>query len=279
MRNRIIIIGAVVMLIGLLAWPAPAQRGTMSRNSAQIAAHAAANAEIVVLTGTVTAVNLAAGQGMPSIILHTASGDFTVMVGPYRLLAESKLEIKVGQSLEVKAFPDPRVNGVYAAVELKDSATGAVAALRNEAGIPAMGGRGMGMNGGMMRGRGPGQGMFGRGACADCADLNLEGKTTLIGVVQSVDIAAGKGSPSFTLSFGATVCTIITGPYWLLQQADFTIAANDRLSVVAYPSLQHEGTYVAAEIQNLDTQKLIKLRGDNGMPLGMRGGRMRGIRR
>ncbi len=307
MKNRILVVGAIVILVALVAWPLLAQRQAPPRSGMQGALYAnAAEAEIVVLTGTVTAVNLATGQGMPSITLHTATGDFAILVGPYRILADSKFEIKPGQSLEVKAFQDPRMTGVYAATELKDTSTGATLVLRDAAGMPPAGGgmgrgRGMGMGPGfgsgigagagsgmgggmgrgMMRGSDAMQGMRGRGVCPDCAGLNLEGKTTLVGAVQSVTMGAGQGFPSFTLlAADGHVYTVMTGPFWALQQADFAIAASDRLSVTAYPSLQHEGAFVAAEIQNLDTQKIVKLRDENGVPLGMRGrGPMKGVRK
>jgi hypothetical protein len=73
---------------------------------------------------------------------------------------------------------------------------------------------------------------------------------------------------------------VAAGPFWAMQQADFNLSQGDRLSVGAYPSPQHQNTWVAATIQNLTTQKSIGLRDENGQPLGMRGrGPMNGIRR
>jgi hypothetical protein len=122
--------------------------------------------------------------------------------------------------------------------------------------------------------------MNGMGACADCANLDLKAKTTLEGTVQTVTIAAGQGFPNFTLQAGSNTFTIMAGPFWALQQADFKISQGDRLSVEAYPLLQHQNAWVAATIQNITTQKSIRLRDENGQPLGMRGrGPMNGIRR
>ena len=137
------------------------------------------------------------------------------------------------------------------------------------------GGAGMGM--GMMRGAGF---MQGRGACPGCPNINLEAKTSLAGIVQSVDMAPGQGFPNFTLLVGDQVFTVVAGPFWLLQQTNFQISKGDSLSVVAYPSLQHDGAYVAATINNLTTQKTIKLRDENGLPIGTQGASpMRGLRR
>jgi hypothetical protein len=148
----------------------------------------------------------------------------------------------------------------------------------------AMGMRGAGgMGRGMMRGAGPMRGMhreLGMGDCAICTNLDLKARKTLAGTVQSVEMGPGLGMPSFTLSVAGKAVVIIAGPFWALQQADFKISTGDSLSVVAYPSLQQEGSYVAAEILNASTQKSITLRDENGIPLGMRGrGPMQGGRR
>jgi hypothetical protein len=285
MRSKTFAVGSVVVILGLLAWTGMAQNQMQHRGMVQHGTQAAANENIVTLTGTVTAVNLTAGRGMPSITFQdNLLGAVTVMVGPYRLLADNKFEIKPAQVLQIKAFPDPRVAQAYVATEIRD-ANGATIVLRDAAGMPQPRGEAMGMQGGramgrgMMRGAGSGQGIHGA-ACADCANLDLEAKKTLTGSVQSVEMGPGQGMPGFTLLVDGKPVTIVAGPFWVLQQADFKISAGDNLSVVAYPSLMHEGGYVAAEILNLGTQKSIKLRDDKGIPLGMRGnGPMHGIRR
>jgi hypothetical protein len=285
MRNRIFTVGLITLLAGVLASTGMAQIRMQQRGAGQLAAqNVDVSMNIVTLVGTVSGVNMAPGQGMPSITLHSDTNEVTVMVGPYRLLADKKFEIKQGQFLEVKAFPDPRMPNAFVATELKDTSTGATVTLRSEAGMPQSGRGAMGMmrGGGMMRGMGgAGRGMMnGMGACADCANLDLKAKTTLEGTVQTVTMAAGQGFPNFTLQAGSNTFTLVAGPFWAIQQADFRISPGDRLSVEAYPSLQHQNTWVAATIQNLNTQKSIRLRDENGIPLGMQGrGPMRGIRR
>jgi DNA/RNA endonuclease YhcR with UshA esterase domain len=285
MRNRIFAVGLVILLAGVLASAGMAQTRMQQRGAGQLAAQAVdVNSNIVTLVGTVTGVNMAPGQGMPSITLQSNTGEVTVLVGPYRLLADKKFEIKQGQILEVKAFQDPRMPNAFVATELKDSSTGATVNLRSAAGMPQSGRGAMGMmrGGGRMRGMGgAGAGMMnGMGACADGANLDLKAKTMLEGTVQTVDMAAGQGFPSFTLQAGSNTFTVVAGPFWALQQADFKISQGDRLSVEAYPSLQHQNTWVAAAIQNITTQESIRLRDQNGRPLAMRGrGPMNGIRR
>jgi hypothetical protein len=289
MRSRLFIGGSVVMVMALLAGVGMAQGQGLHRGMGPQGAQAAVQEDIVTLTGTVTAANLAPGHGMPSITLQdNALGAVTVLVGPYRVLAESKFEIKVGQVLQVKAFVDPRTAGAYVATEIRDE-TGAVALLRNAAGMPLWSGGARGMRGagamgqGMMRGAGPMRGMGGgpgMGDCALCSKLDLKAGRTLAGNVQSVEMGTGQGMPNFTLVVDGKATVIVASPFWALEQADFKISVGDSLSVVAYPSLQHEGYYVAAEIVNASTQQSIKLRDENGLPLGVRGrGLMRGVRR
>jgi hypothetical protein len=146
-----------------------------------------------------------------------------------------------------------------------------------------MRGAGRAMGRGMMGGAGPMRGMHGgpgMGDCEICTNLDIKARKTLAGIVQSVAMGPGLGMPSFTLSVDGKAVVIIAGPFWALQQADFKITAGDSLSIVAYPSLQQEGAYVAAEIINASTQKSLKLRDENGIPLGMHGrGPMQGGRR
>lgn len=285
MRNRIFTVGLIILLAGVLASAGMAQTRMQQRGAGQLAAQAVdVNSNIVTLVGTVTGVNMAPGQGMPSITLQSNTGEITVMVGPYRLLADKIFKIKQGQIIEVKAFQDPRMPNAFVATELKDTSTGATVTLRSAAGMPQSGRGGMGMmrGGGMMRGMGGAGGgmMNGIGACADCANLDLKAKTMLEGTVQTVDMAAGQGFPNFTLQAGSNTFTVVAGPFWAIQQADFKISQGDHLSVEAYPSLQHQNTWVAAAIQNITTQKSIRLRDENGRPLGMGGrGPMNGIRR
>ena len=289
MRSRKLIGGLVVMGMALLAVAGTAQGQMLHRGMGPQGAQAPVPENIVTLTGTVTAANLAPGQGMPSVTLQeNALGAVTVLLGPYRVLAESKFEIKVGQVLQIKAFADSRTAGAYVGTEIRDE-TGAVAVLRSASGMPLQGGGARGMRGagamgrGMMRGAGPMRGMGGgpgMGDCAICTKLDLKAGRTLAGTVQSVDMGPGQGMPNFTLAVDGKATVIIASPYWALQQADFKISVGDSLSVVAYPSLQQEGYYVAAEIVNASTQQSIKLRDENGLPLGSRGrGPMQGVRR
>ncbi len=278
MRIKILRFGTVVAAIGLLALIGLAQNRMQHQGGVQQAAHVEAK-DLITLNGTVSGVSMAPGQGLPSIVLETKAGSFTVLVGPYRLLADNKFEIKQGQTLEIKAFPDPRLANTYLATEIKDTATGTVVVLRDAAGMPHAGSMGMGMRGGagmgMMHGAGGAMrgAMHGNRIAGTCphnpANVDLKSRTVLEGVVTSVNIAPGQGSPTFILQTAGGAATITACPYHEFLQAGFTISAGDRMSVAAYPFTDASGTYLAAELNNLSTQKSLKLRDDNGLPLNI----------
>src|SRR5512146_3130306 len=120
MRTRYFTVLAMVLIAGALALGGYAQNRMQHNAAVQQSMHAtAANAEVVTLVGTVLNTNFAPGQGMPSLTLRTSAGDLTVMIGPFRLLANSRFEIKATQALEIKAFQDPRFDNTYAATEIK----------------------------------------------------------------------------------------------------------------------------------------------------------------
>jgi hypothetical protein len=105
--------------------------------------------------------------------------------------------------------------------------------------------------------------------------LDLARKTSLEGFVESVNLERGMGTPSFVIPASGKKVTIIVSPYWALANALFEIRVGDNMSVLAFPSLQYENTYVAAELKNLTTGKVLTLRDDYGMPAGGIGPRHR----
>ncbi len=108
--------------------------------------------------------------------------------------------------------------------------------------------------------------------------LDLAGKTSLDGIAESVSMAPGQGMPSFVIRIGDQKATVIASPYWALANANFEIRVGDKMSVLAFPSLQFKDTYVAAELKNLATGKSLILRDEYGMPVGGFGPRRGGPR-
>ncbi len=124
---------------------------------------------------------------------------------------------------------------------------------------------------GMMQHRGQGMMAYqAQGVSPQCRmQLDLAGKTALDGTVESVSMGPGQGMPSFVIqTVDNKKATIIASPYWTLVNAQFEISVGNRISVLAFPSLSFQGTYVAAELKNLTTGKSLALRDDNGIPVG-----------
>ncbi len=126
----------------------------------------------------------------------------------------------------------------------------------------------------MAQGKGSNQGMRGMHRCTGTGQpqFDFTNKASLEGAVQSVNMGLHQGFPNFTmlLDNGKTV-TIVTSPFRTLLDAKYKIALNDRMSVLAYPSLVQAGTYVAAELKNLTNGTVLTLRDDQGVPVGATG--------
>jgi hypothetical protein len=182
------------------------------------------------------------------------------------MLLAQNFQIKQGDRVSVQAIRSPRAENTYAALEVTNLSTGVRTVLRDATG--------MGFGAGFGR---RGFGGYGSEACLRGGEpqLDLAGKTSFDGKVESVNMGPQQGFPNFTLirSDGKTVL-VVAAPFRALLDAQFKIAVGDNLAVVAYPSKVHENAYVAAEIMNLTNQTSIVLRDENGIPLG--GGMGRG---
>lgn len=107
----------------------------------------------------------------------------------------------------------------------------------------------------------------GQGPAAAASHLDLSNKVAFEGLVQSVAMERGQGSPSFVMLADGKRVTIVTAPYRLLIDADYKISVGDKMNVLAYAFLQTADTYAAAELKNLTSGKVLTLRGDDGVPL------------
>jgi hypothetical protein len=236
------------------------------RNGSMVQAADSANA--VDLQGVVDSITMGFGQGTPSFALSVPGrGVVTIYVGSYRAWTATNFELKTGMSVTVRAFQSAVHPDGFVAGEIRDDASGATVQLLSA------------------RGRGPGSGRAwaaGQGGppCGRAgAQVNLAAKTSLEGSVADVNMGYGQGFPSFTLRTGEGDVTIVASPYRVLADAGFAVNAGDKMSVLAFPSNRYEGAYVAAELKNLTTGKVLVLRDDQGFPVGVPGqggGRGRG---
>lgn len=71
------------------------------------------------------------GVGRPTLVLATAGGDKTFIVGPYRIIRDSGMQFATGAALTLTAAPGE--DGEWVALTIKDNATGVVLTLRDSA--------------------------------------------------------------------------------------------------------------------------------------------------
>ena len=67
----------------------------------------ASGAPLVDVYGTISQVRIAPGQGMPSIVVKSASSESTILLGPLRYLMARNFNPKVGEEVVVKAYKTP----------------------------------------------------------------------------------------------------------------------------------------------------------------------------
>jgi hypothetical protein len=255
--SRKIWTASLVTCVFAAAFPLFAAQGG---NQNRLRAQAATPASIVDLQGVVESITMGFGQGTPSFSLSVPGrGSVTVCVGSYRAWTETNFELKTGMSITVRAFQSTTHPDGFVATEIKDNASGATVQLLNPAGgVPGWGrGRAAGQGGPLCGGAGP--------------QMNLAAKTSFDGTVADVKMSNGQGFPTFTLDTAEGKVTIVASPYRLLADAGFVIKAGDKMSALAFPSIRYEGVYVASELKNLTTGKVLVLRDDQGFPLGVPG--------
>lgn len=200
------------------------------------------------LEGTVTEVNIAYGVEYPSVVINKQQ----VKVAPAWFLLDQDFEIKTGDSLRIKAAPSAiRNDGFLYAVEIaKGTAT---IALRDSSGIPLWAGRG----------RGDQSLPFGVGqhvGCVDAASI-----ATVTGTIDKVNAGVGIQQPTLVLKLSdGKLLTVKIGPEHILLEADFALAAGDKLTVT-YALATCSDEYIALELMDAAGNKLV-LRNADGRP-------------
>lgn len=208
--------------------------------------------DLTTIEGNVESVNLGFGQGNPSIVVSGVQ----INLGPYSYLQRSGFEVETGDAVRISAFPSAVYENTFVAVSIENLDKGISVQLRSETGQPPRAARRQGFR----------QRMGGLGPCGGNPDL--ESAQTFNGTVGSVTVGLGQGSPRVTLEDG-TVFTV--GPYRVWRNSDFSVAAGDHISVVAFPCAADSDRWVAMRIDNQTNGTSIILRDDSGIPVGGRG--------
>ncbi len=260
MKHILTVILTATLSVALFAQNGPRGPQPANGNSAQAAGQMAASplhsldpAAVTVITGKVTQVNLAVGVQNPSIVIDGK----TIELAPVWWMLERGLELKEGETLEVKAAPclDPAKTMLFA-IEIRNSTTGTTLALRDENGLPlwiTRGGRAQGQQMSSNAGNGPAD-------CSGCFDP--ASVVTASGMVESVNAGLGIQMPTVTLKTGAGLVTIKIGPERILLEAGFVIKAGDALTATYGKSLCTD-ELIALSLTNAAGEK-VTLRDETG---------------
>ncbi len=92
-------------------------------------------------SGTVSAVDVTAGEGTPTVTLATSSGEITFLISPISILTRAAFTFVIGQNVEITAAPIAHEGAeTWLALVIKDTATGLTVVLRDPAtGLPPIG--------------------------------------------------------------------------------------------------------------------------------------------
>lgn len=121
-----------IVLIGLVV------AGVVLGQSLESQAPLAGNSKVEI-KGKIEKIQIARGQGMPSLDVNTGDKTVSVILGSMRYLVEQNFSPKAGEEVAITGY---RVNDSIVAVTVTLSASGKLLRLRDEGGRPLwMGGR------------------------------------------------------------------------------------------------------------------------------------------
>jgi hypothetical protein len=222
--------------------------------------------------GSVTAVSLEAGIGLPGFVLGTSDGSsLSVHLGPYWYLVSQNFSLGIGDAVSATVSDCPKTPDTQdvTAFSVEDLTSGASILLRDSEGAPVWqsGRKGNGNGSGQGGGKGHGgcqangcrHGGYGVGGSVDLATLvETEGTATAVG------LGLGTHHNTITFSAGGTDYALGLGPLWYMAQQGFTVTAGDALRV---KMAQCSMGWTAFEVANLTTGQTLLLRDDQGVPL------------
>lgn len=246
MRVKAHILCLAMLLVPITVWGQGRGNRTPARQNQQATCLDIANVQVI--TGEITAINLAYGMEYPTIEVNKT----LIKVAPLWFFVQEDFELKTGDEVAVTAAPSCQTDGSYLyAIEIVLTASGDSITLRDAAGVPLWSGGGKGARSGARGG--------GQGACIDPASIQ-----TVSGTVDQVTFGAGIQSPTLVLRTSDQLLTIKIGPERLLLESDFELKQGDTVTVrYAYAACTDQ--YVALSLTNA-AGVTITLREDDGTP-------------
>jgi len=255
------------------------------------------------VSGTVAAVSVGSGSGMPMLTVDDAVlGPVDVALGPIWVLQEAEFSVEVGDSVDLLAYPCASCAASAVAAWVENLTNGTSVDLRDEDGSPLWtqrmssrsgstrpgqgggsggqtgGGQGGGQGGGSGGGTGTGQpGGSGNGTGSGPANgsgLDMSQIATATGNVVDFTGFAGSGQPVLTLDANGQSIEIVLSPYQPILAAGLVIEPGDTLTVAFAPTDCDEAPQnVAISILDDATGILVQLRDpETGFPMTNGGG-------
>ena len=100
-------------------------------------------------------------------------------------------------------------------------------------------------------------------------------QSVITGVVVSFTATAGVGMPSLVVNHGSETAFVL-GPFWFLQNAQFSAAAGDRVELTVLACTQCASGYAVVSVKNLTNGSTVNLRNAEGLPLWQSAGPQQG---
>jgi hypothetical protein len=205
-------------------------------------------AQVRVLEGAITDINLGIGLRNPSITVNNVQ----IRIGPVWFLLDNDFELTIGERVRVTAGVSTRAGDPYLhAIQIVRVRANVSLTLRNEFGVPIW------RHG--SRGSGPSAPPRG-GSCLDSTTIK-----TVAGVVEDVNVGLGVQHPTLTLlTDTGAVLTFKLGPERVLLASDVELLPGSALKVKYTTSLCVD-ELLALEITDAEGDVLV-LRTDDGLP-------------
>jgi hypothetical protein len=260
----------------------------------------------LVIFGTVDAVNVSSGSGMPMITVLSDDPDVglvDVALGPIWFLQQAGFEVAVGDRVEVLAYACDICAAPFVAARVENTTNLTYVELRDEDGRPLWtqrqyqrggsarpgqgggsggqnggGGQGGGQGGGTGSGGGTGQpGGSGNGSGSgpgNGSGLDMSQVATVSGVAVDFTGHAGSGQPVLTLDVDGESVEITVSPYQPILAAGLVIEPGISLTVTYAPTDCVENPHnVTISIVDDATGVAIQLRDpETGFPMAGGGG-------
>jgi hypothetical protein len=254
------------------------------------------------VSGTVTAVSIGSGSGMPMLTVDdVVLGLVDVALGPIWFLQEAGFSAEIGDSVDLLAYPCTTCAATAVAAWVENLTNGTSVDLRDEDGRPFWtqrmfhrsgsarpgqgggsggqtgGGQSGGQGGGSGTGNGSGTGTGEPGGSgngtgsgpANGSGLDMSQLATVRGDVVDLTGHAGEGQPVLTLDVDGRTIAIVVSPYQPILAAGLVIEPGLTLTVTFAPTdCDEDPQNVAISIVDDATGVLIQLRDpETGFPM------------